>query len=86
MKLKTRRWKLPIIVESYRIWIFDDKTQKKMRFTSEYQNTETSFNCWQFPSFDYNWLNTKKKRLPIDHPNTDTNYNCELFPYFDYRW
>ena len=41
--------KLPTIVSSVCIWILASKTPKNMPFIMENPNTETAYNCRQFP-------------------------------------
>ena len=41
--------KLPTIVGSFRIWILSGKTPKNTCLAMENRNTETAYNCRQFP-------------------------------------
>ena len=52
--------KLPTIVGSFRIWILSGKTPKNTRLAIENWNTETVYNCRQFPYFNFKWKNANK--------------------------
>ena len=51
----------------------------------EKQDTETAYNCRQFPYFNFKWKTPKNMRFAMEDTNTETAYNCRQFPYLNFK-
>ena len=51
----------------------------------ENQDTETAYNCRQFPYFNFKWKTPKNMRFAMEDTNTETAYNCRQFPYLNFK-
>ena len=71
-------------VGSFRICILSSKTPKNTCLAMENRNTETAYNCRQFPYFNFKWKTPKNMRFAMEDTNTETAYNCRQFPYFNF--
>ena len=49
-------------------------------------NTETPYNCRQFPYLNLKWKNTKNMWYVMENPNTETTNDCRQFRYLNYNW
>ena len=51
----------------------------------ENENTETAYNCRQFPYINFKWQNVTKTCVLQWRTDTETAYNCRQFPYLNFK-